>query len=93
MIVVSRLYRDRPVHTICSDLEAFLADVEERRGLSVNTIRSYHCDLRARAAAPTARLDEIMAADQASLLARREMLGTTNRCIASLGRFFIIVCI
>lgn len=90
MASVSRLHLSRAVHTIVSELEAFLADAQERRGLSANTIRSYRCDLRAAGTVLTAPLDDItMAAVETFLVARHEMPGTTNRRIASLGRFFV----
>jgi integrase/recombinase XerD len=90
MASVLRLRSSKAVHTISNALEAFLADAQERRGLSTNTIRSYRCDLRAAAVVLTAPLDDITTADaEAFLVARREMPGTTNRRIASLGRFFV----
>jgi integrase/recombinase XerD len=90
MAVVSRLYLGKSAHTIGSDIEQFLADAQERRGLSSNTIRSYRCDLRAAAASLTAPLDDITTTDiETFLVGRREMPGTTNRRIASLGRFFV----
>src|SRR5689334_24990957 len=89
MAVVARLYPNRSSHTINSELEAFLADAQERRGLSPNSSRSYRCDLRAAATVLSAPLDEITMADvEAFLVGRSEMPGTTNLRIASLGRFF-----
>jgi integrase/recombinase XerD len=90
MASVLRLQSSKAVHTISNELEAFLVDAQERRGLSTNTIRSYRCDLRAAAVVLIAPLDDITTADvEAFLVARRELPGTTNRRIASLGQFFV----
>jgi integrase/recombinase XerD len=82
-----------PVHhrsrTIASELETFLNDIQRAQGLSSNTITSYRCDLRTVAAAVEAPLEAISSgAIQAFLANRNEQPGTTNRRIASLGRFF-----
>lgn len=76
-------------HTIHGELERFLTDLEDRRGLSEHTIAAYRCDLRTIGAVLTAPLDLITTADiEAFLTSRREKPGTTNRRIASLNRFF-----
>mgnify|MGYP001350069467 CR=1 FL=1 len=81
-----------PTHqprTIASELESFLADMQRERGLSPNTITSYRCDLRTAAAAIRGPLETITTADIKRFLdSRDEQPGTTNRRIASLGRFF-----
>lgn len=82
------LEEHRP-RTIASELEQFLSDVQREHGLSHNTITSYRCDLRTAAAALPMPLEEISTADiKAFLASRNEQPGTTNRRIASLGRFF-----
>lgn len=75
--------------TIISELEHFLADLKQEDGLSENTITSYRCDLRTAGAALTQDLAAITTSDiQHFLASRQEQPGTTNRRIASLGRFF-----
>ncbi len=75
--------------TIASELEIFLSAIQSEQDLSNNTITSYRCDLRTVAAAITKPLDTISTADIQDFLASRdEQPGTTNRRIASLGRFF-----
>ncbi len=75
--------------TIASELETFLSDIQREHGLSTNTITSYRCDLRTAAAALTMPLEAIATSDiKAFLESRNEQPGTTNRRIASLGRFF-----
>ncbi len=79
----------QPARTILGELEHFLRDIAQEDGLSDNTITSYRCDLRAAGAALNRELNEITTADiQQFLAGRREQPGTTNRRIASLGRFF-----
>ncbi len=75
--------------TIISELETFLADLKQEDGLSENTITSYRCDLRTAGTALSKDLTAITASDiQHFLASRKEQPGTTNRRIASLGRFF-----
>lgn len=75
--------------TILTELEPFLTDLLDRRGLSEHTIAAYRCDLRTLGAVLTAALDLITTAEiEAFLTSRREKPGTTNRRIASLSRFF-----
>jgi integrase/recombinase XerD len=75
--------------TIASEIDNFLNDIQRDHGLSHNTITSYRCDLRTAAAAITKPIEAIATADiQAFLESRDEQPGTTNRRIASLGRFF-----
>lgn len=75
--------------TIISELEHFLHDLKCDDGLSDNTITSYRCDLRTAGLALCQELSAITTADIQQFLARRqEQPGTTNRRIASLGRFF-----
>ncbi|HMQ31004.1 MAG TPA: tyrosine-type recombinase/integrase [Chloroflexaceae bacterium] len=82
------LMTHRP-RTIASELESFLADIQREHGLSYNTITSYRCDLRTAAAAIGGPLETIATSDIKDFLAGRdEQPGTTNRRIASLGRFF-----
>lgn len=75
--------------TIASELETFLSDIQREHGLSNNTITSYRCDLRTAAAAMTKPIETVATSDiKAFLESRNEQPGTTNRRIASLGRFF-----
>jgi integrase/recombinase XerD len=75
--------------TIASELEHFLSDMERQQGLSQNTITSYRCDLRTAAKVIATPLDRVTVDDiQHFLEGRKEQPGTTNRRIASLGRFF-----
>jgi len=75
--------------TIASEIDNFLNDIQRDHGLSQNTITSYRCDLRTAATAITKPIEAIATADiQAFLEGRDEQPGTTNRRIASLGRFF-----
>jgi integrase/recombinase XerD len=75
--------------TIASELECFLSEIQGEQGLSANTITSYRCDLRTAAALIPAPLETISTgAIKAFLEGRNEQPGTTNRRIASLGRFF-----
>lgn len=77
------------VRTIISELEQFLHDLKCDDGLSDNTITSYRCDLRTAGLALSQELSAITTADIQQFLTRRqEQPGTTNRRIASLGRFF-----
>ncbi|MEF3274282.1 MAG: tyrosine-type recombinase/integrase [Chloroflexus sp.] len=76
-------------HTIISELERFLTDLKLEEGLSDNTITSYRCDLRTAGAVLNQDLAAITTNDiQQFLASRKEQPGTTNRRIASLGRFF-----
>jgi integrase/recombinase XerD len=82
------LTNPRP-RTIASELETFLADIQREHGLSNNTITSYRCDLRTAAAAIASSLEAVSTSDIKDFLdGRDEQPGTTNRRIASLGRFF-----
>lgn len=82
------LIGQRP-RTIASEIDNFLNDIQRDHGLSHNTITSYRCDLRTAAAAITKPIEAIATSDiQAFLESRDEQPGTTNRRIASLGRFF-----
>lgn len=75
--------------TIASELDAFLADAEHRRGLSKNTVSSYRCDLIAAACAITTELVHVTTTEiEVFLMTREEKPRTTNRRIASLRRFF-----
>jgi integrase/recombinase XerD len=70
-------------------MEPFLSDIQGEHGLSTNTITSYRCDLRTAAGAIDKPLEAISTRDiQLFLESRNEQPGTTNRRIASLGRFF-----
>jgi integrase/recombinase XerD len=77
------------LRTIASEMELFLADIQREQALSANTITSYRCDLRTAATVIRDPL-ELVAVDmvKAFLEGRNEQPGTTNRRIASLGRFF-----
>jgi integrase/recombinase XerD len=78
-----------PIATIASELEAFLADLREVRGLASNTIASYRYDLRTAALALTEPLGAITTRQvEAFLASRQDRPSTTNRRIASLSRFF-----
>lgn len=75
--------------TLASELDAFLDDAQDRRGLSRNTLAAYRSDLLAAAASLTMPLDTITLADVESFVLRRaEAKATTNRRIASLRQFF-----
>jgi integrase/recombinase XerD len=75
--------------TIAGEMENFLSDIQCEHGLSHNTITSYRCDLRTAAAVICTPLEAVGVADiKAFLESRDEQPGTTNRRIASLGRFF-----
>ncbi|NNJ10895.1 tyrosine-type recombinase/integrase [Chloroflexales bacterium ZM16-3] len=77
------------LHTIASEMESFLSDIQLEQGLSSNTITSYRCDLRMVAGAVDKPLEAISTLDiQEFLDSRNEQPGTKNRRIASLGRFF-----
>jgi integrase/recombinase XerD len=70
-------------------MEAFLSDIQREQNLSTNTITSYRCDLRTAAGAVGKALEAISTHDIKEFLeSRDEQPGTTNRRIASLGRFF-----
>ncbi|NTU82090.1 MAG: tyrosine-type recombinase/integrase [Chloroflexales bacterium] len=88
MSTTGSLTTHRP-RTIASELEAFLSDIKSEHGLSNNTITSYRCDLRTAAAVITKSLEAVSTSDIKDFLdSRDEQPGTTNRRIASLGRFF-----
>lgn len=75
--------------TIASELETFLTDIQREQGLSNNTITSYRCDLRTAAAVIAGPLEAVSTVEIKDFLeGRDEQPGTTNRRIASLGRFF-----
>ncbi len=75
--------------TIASEMEPFLSDIQGDHGLSTNTITSYRCDLRTAALSIDKPLETISICEvQLFLDSRHEQPGTTNRRIASLGRFF-----
>lgn len=75
--------------TIASEMETFLGDIRREHGLSSNTITSYRCDLRTAATALANALEAVTTNDVRTFLdGRHEQPGTTNRRIASLGRFF-----
>jgi site-specific recombinase XerD len=77
------------LRTIASELELFLSEIQREHGLSANTITSYRCDLRTAAAVIDTPLEMIATGMiKAFLEGRNEQPGTTNRRIASLGRFF-----
>ncbi|WP_238613416.1 tyrosine-type recombinase/integrase [Candidatus Oscillochloris fontis] len=77
------------LRTIASEMETFLNDIQAEQGLSGNTITSYRCDLRTAAGVVDKPLETITTLDIQSFLdSRNEQPGTTNRRIASLGRFF-----
>jgi hypothetical protein len=60
-------------HTIISELDAFLFDAEDGRGLSRNTLTSYRCDLAAAAIGLLQSIAAIILADiEAFLLSCRE---------------------
>jgi integrase/recombinase XerD len=76
-------------HTLASEMESFLSALQREHGLSANTITSYRCDLRTAAAAITTPLEAVSTGEIRTFLdGRDEQPGTTNRRIASLGRFF-----
>jgi integrase/recombinase XerD len=88
MATITRL-RPQSAVTLASELESFLADLRDRRGLAENTITSYRYDLRTAAHSLVTPLDEITTAQVETFLASRdEQPSTTNRRIASLNRFF-----
>lgn len=75
--------------TIASEIESFLSAIQHEQSLSTNTITSYRCDLRTAASAITIPLEAITTSELKTFLdGREEQPGTTNRRIASLGRFF-----
>lgn len=79
----------QPSRTIAGEIEAFLTDIQREHGLSQNTITSYRCDLRTAASALPQELAGVDTNDIREFLeGRNEQPGTTNRRIASLGRFF-----
>ncbi len=74
---------------IRAEIDAFLADLRHRRGVSENTIDAYRSDLTTAAQVLTRPLDGITTAQIETFLASRdEKTSTNNRRIASLRRFF-----
>jgi integrase/recombinase XerD len=89
MAAITRLHPGQNIHTIVSELDAFLADAEDRRGLSANTLSSYRCDLLAVGNSLTSSIELITLSDIESFLAsRKESPSTSNRRVASLRQFF-----
>ncbi len=89
MATITRLHPHQNIRTIASELDAFLVDAEERRGLSANTLASYRCDLLAAGTGITAPIDLITLADIETFLAERnESPSTSNRRVASLRQLF-----
>jgi site-specific recombinase XerD len=89
MTAITHMTRAHRIGTIASELDAFLDDAEDRRGLRQNTLRAYRSDLLAAATILTAPLDTITLANiEAFLISRQEAKATTNRRIASLRQFF-----
>jgi len=89
MTAITHMIRAHRIGTIASELDAFLNDAEDRRGLSQNTLTAYRSDLLAAATILTAPLDTITLANiEAFLISRQEAKATTNRRIASLRQFF-----
>lgn len=89
MVAINRLHQQQNIRTIVSELDAFLADAENRRGLSAYTLVSYRCDLLAAGAALTDSIDLITLSDIESFLAERnESPSTSNRRVTSLRQFF-----
>jgi integrase/recombinase XerD len=89
MTTTSRIHARQYTGTISSELDAFLADAEDRRGLSANTIASYRCDLLAVGTVLTGSINLITFGDIESFLAgRNESPSTSNRRVASLRQFF-----
>ncbi len=87
--MTSRTRPQTPTAMIASELEAFLGDLRDRRGLATNTIASYRYDLRTAALVLTEPLVDITAHQvEAFLVSRQDRPSTTNRRIASLSRFF-----
>lgn len=84
-----RLHRQSSSATLLSELDTFLGDMRDRRGLASNTIASYRYDLRTAAQVLTAPLTNITHQQvEAFLSGRQERPSTTNRRVASLSRFF-----
>jgi integrase/recombinase XerD len=76
--------------TIGESLDAFLADMTHRRRLSLNTLRAYRYDLQLAAAALPMSIETIHIADIEHWLSQdHRAVSTSNRRMASLGRFFI----
>lgn len=89
MATITRLHPQQNIRTIASELDAFLADADDRRGLSANTLSSYRCDLLAASAVLIDSINLITLADIESFLsARNESPSTSNRRVASLRQFF-----
>src|SRR5690242_10061293 len=89
MAVVVHLIATAPVRTIGSELDAFLDDAQDRRGLSDNTLTAYRSDLLTAATVLAAPLNTITLADvEAFVFSRQESKATKNRRIASLRQFF-----
>jgi integrase/recombinase XerD len=89
MTTITQLNRQSRTRTIESELDAFLEDAEDRRGLSRNTLIAYRCDLTAAATGLPQSIESITLANiESFLLSRRESKATYNRRIASLRQFF-----
>jgi integrase/recombinase XerD len=87
--MVDHAVQQQHEHTLGTVIEPFLSDLAERYGLSQNTITSYRCDLRTAAGEISQPLHDVSVAEvRAFLDGRQEQPGTTNRRIASMGRFF-----
>ena len=90
MTLPRRLHLQPSPVTLLTELETFLGDLRDRRGLAANTIVSYRYDLRTAAQVLAAPLATITTQQvEAFLNSRQERPSTTNRRIASLSRFFI----
>src|SRR4051812_28736671 len=89
MALITPLRRNTSSHTIATELDAFLADLQERRGRAPNTINAYRYDLRTAAQALPQPLAAITVPQIEEFLAsRQEKPSTSNRRLASLKRFF-----
>jgi len=94
MVPIPQLHlRQRPLPTITSERDSFLAHCRDRRNLAPNTLDAYRYDLTAAALILAGPLETITTQDvEAYLATRREKAGTTNRRIVSLRRFFRWAC-
>jgi len=89
MVPITHLHlRQRPMPTITSERDSFLAYCRDRLNLAPNTLDAYRYDLTAAAVILAGPLETITTHDvEAYLATRREKAGTTNRRIVSLRRF------
>src|SRR5689334_21702398 len=93
MAVITPLRRNTSSQTIASELDAFLADLQERRGRAPNTINASRYALRTAAHALPQPLAAITTSQIEQFLANRhEKPSTSNRRLASLKRFFRWAC-